>query len=606
MPSVLQQGLSRAASVWHESQRLLQPTPDLAVNTSQHVACLSKIFDNPRRSTQRFVEQLTFLPEGGQRWTRSLQIQIPPKSLPEGRAWRVVSLGPFRRRRLPDLVVRDATGSQVNLLTRHDHGAILLGVITTKHFTGFTGELAQLQKEPTSFACETYHRLLGALYERFTTVGDLPDLEESVNQLTSMYECLLGFLEPSSGEMPERVGAFRANVKNMCENTRYLCWVLAAPGEIIHLNASYTTADARQRPEWRMGSETGIPSSSGRIHEALFSSYRELGLAPLKYRFLGRSHANSYYFTLEPPPRTEVTHLDWSTGNNFEDGRTELDSALDCVHFHYPHNSSPGLSEASREIWVHLRSMTHGHKQIAIGAALNIMFVFLIARGSFSGVVSGSVQTWLLVTPTVLTAYIADQQRHYYAYATRRQRGILWLYLVISVNFLVAISFHLADESATGSDRWSQYTAISADGLLVSSVLVCVWYALLGYSFRAVTQYLTKRPLEKRADFQRLMRRFGLPHEIGENLPSSSEIYDTAVYRYCSVIFGVIVALLIGMCLVLTQWWTFPPTDEALQSGSATHVVRSTGAVTLTTWPSRYCPAQGCNFDLRFVPSQTK
>jgi hypothetical protein len=576
--------------------------PNLGLNAREHVACLTTIFDNPRRSTRRFVEQVSFLPDGGQSWTRSLQIQIPPNISPRGQSWRVVSLGPFTRRRLADLTVQDASDKRVSLLTRHEHGAVLLGVICSKHFRGLDAQLYSLQQDSTSLACETYHKLLHDLYEQLTTVDDLPNLRYTVKHLTSLYECLLGYLAPASQDAGKRVEAFQANVEGICTNTRYLCWVSALPGEIVHLRATYTTIDTWQRAEWREGKDTHA-SDSGRVVGRFLTWFREVGLAPLRYGFLSRSHTNSYYFTLEPPGQTEITYFDWVTGNTLQNGQGELDSALASAHYHYAHNSSPTDPEVSPEMLVYLRSMTHGHKQIVLGAALNIAFVLLLARGHFSSLVGGSVQTWLLVTPSVLTAYIAERQRHYYAYATRRQRGVLWIYLVVSLNFLVAISFYLAHESPDNG-HWGDYVNGSADVLLVGSVLLFGWYSLLGYTFHAVTRHFTKRLLNQRSNFLQLID-VSYRNAIAARLARSSDIYDAVVARYCATVFCFTVLLFVGMSIALVHWWgIFPQGSTKTTTAQGAHVLYRQGEIRLTTWSSSRCQGEGCSFDLRFVPSK--
>jgi hypothetical protein len=601
----LRQNFSAMVSESRKPSIPLPVVPDLGTNTLEHIECLSKIFDYPRRSTQRFVEQLTFGPTGGQYWKRTLQIQLPSKGQPAGQAWRVVSLGPFRRRRFPDLVVHDASGTRINLLSRHQHGAILLGVLIAKHFGGLTSAVAHLQESSESPERETYNQLLGALYDRLTTVGDIQNLEREVDRLTSLYECVLGYFDPTLKSISERASAFRVNIKGMLEDTRYLCWVLAAPGEIINLQVSYTTIDPRRQPERRIDDEVVSKSSAAGRRDKFLSWYREFGLAPLKYSFLSHGHTNSYYLTLEPPSNTEVTHLDWAGGNSFEDYGNDLDSASHCAHLHYAHDSHPRSTGHSPIIWGYLRSMTYSHKQIAIGAALNLVLVFLVVKGGFSGVTNGSSQTWLLVTPTVLIAYIADQQRHYYAYATRRQRAILWLYLCINLSFLVAVSFHLASGS-NGSELWNAAVIIAADILLVSSVLVCIWYMLLGYSFQSATRYFTMRSLSKRAQFRAHLQEYGVAaekqSELLSRLRTSSEAYDIVVYRYCSFIVGFVVVLLIGITLVLALFWNFSPIQNTLQTSPiAAHMSRQTGTLTEKIWPSATC--KECNVDFRFVPS---
>jgi hypothetical protein len=563
---MFRQTLARLVSLRDRQQRdplSNEPAPDSVASLTEHVECLSKIYNYPRRSTQRFVEQLAFLPNGGQRWTRTLQIQLPPKSLPTGQAQRIVSLGTFRRRRFPDLTACDASDAKINLLTRHEHGTMLIGAIIAKYFSIFPKAVTHLQNAYNSSERQTYNELLATLYEQFTTVGDIVNLDDEVTRLASVYGCLLGSFDPLPDHIDKRVDAFRINLRDMLETTPYLCWVEAAPDEIVNLRVSHTAADSRHRPEWKVD-EPPATTLSARWREKWLSWYREFGLAPLMYLIPGNIFTGSYYFLLDPPPKTEVVYLDWTTGNSFEDDKRELDSALDGVHFHYAHDSQPSLSERARKIRAYLRCSTYGHKQIAIGAALNLVFVILLTKGG-SLEVGGSAQTWLLATPTVLTAYIADQQRHYYAYATRRQRAILWIYLIISVTFLVTVSFRFVHDNY----HWNKFTIITADTLLVASVAVCIWYLLLGYSFRWMTMYFTKRSLQKvktkEAKRYNLMEQFKISADIRlsllslDILPSSSEIYDKVVYRYCSSILGFVIAFSIITGLVLGFWWSpFP------------------------------------------------
>ncbi len=602
------QVFSYVVSPWNRSQQSLSLESDSEARLTDHVECLSKSYNYPRRSTQRFVEQLTFLPNGGQRWTRTLQIQLPPKSLPTGCAQRVVSLGTFRRRRFPDLAVCDANGTSINLLTRHEHGTMLIGAIIAKYFIEFSEAVTRLQNASNSPERQTYNELLATLYERFTTVGDIVDLDDEVTHLASIYGCLLGSFDPTPDHIDKRVEAFRINLRDMLETTPYLCLVEGAPGEIITLKVSYTAADIRHRPEWRID-EPIAPKLSVRWREKWLSLYREYGLAPLKYLIPGNIFTGSYYFSLEPPPKTEVLYLDWTTGNSFQDDKSELDSALDSVHFHYSHDSQPQPLERARKVEAYLRGSPHGHKQIAIGAALNIVLVILLAKGG-SLDARGSAQTWLLVPPTALTAYIADQQRHYYAYATRRQRAILWIYLGISVLFLAAASLDLT-RTQPGSAGWDKFTAITAYSLLVGSVFVCTWYVLLGYSFRLVTKRRTISALRKAeakaASFDTLMERFRVSTDTRQNLlnklPSSSEIYDIVVYHCCSAIAIVVVIFTLLAGLVLGFWWNPIPGVKSSQNSVAATIQRinTPGTLTMTTWPSKDC--KGCNVDLRFVPS---
>ena len=85
--------------------------PLLATAVAVDVGSFAATLHHPSIYTQRFVEKLAFEPRGGQRWTRTLQILIPEDAQPRGSALRVVSLGSFKRRRLTDITVVDASGS---------------------------------------------------------------------------------------------------------------------------------------------------------------------------------------------------------------------------------------------------------------------------------------------------------------------------------------------------------------------------------------------------------------------------------------------------------------------------------------------------------------
>jgi len=579
--------------------------PFAAESLGTHVECLRWMVEHPRRSTQRLVEQLTYLPNGGRRWVRTLQLQIPAIAGPTLDEWRAVSVGVFRRRRFPDMVVFDESGSRLNLLTRYEHGTLLTGVFLAKHLRDFSLQTAVAQQVEYAPVHQCYRELVAAIYDSLTSAGNI-DADTEAQRLASIFQRLLSLFDPVPPHLLERAAAFRANFETILEVTHYLCWVRAKPGHLMSIQTQHTVSDDRQRVGYRDLAPTASVRRSARFREWLMRSYRAYGLAPFNITIPIPSHGltGSYYFTLEPPPKTDVTFLDWTTGNNFEDDETELDSAYDSVHFHYDDRSETERPDHKREIRTYLRCSTHGHKQIAAGAVFNGVFVILIAKGHFSDVVGGSAQAWLLVTPTLLTAYLADQQRHYYAYATRRQRGILWVYLAISVTFLIAASFHLAQGPAA-EGRWDWVGTASAWALLVASAAVAAWYALLGYSFRAVTKWGTARALKRsRAKLGVALDELKATSEMKAKLGllhSPWRVYERVVYMYCRVITLLVILATVGGVLAIKEWW---PDQQSRQQGtsSSARSTHATGTVDITKWPSSDC--NGCNVDLRFIPAQ--
>jgi hypothetical protein len=214
------------------------------------------------------------------------------------------------------------------------------------------------------------------------------------------------------------------------------------------------------------------------------------------------------------------------------------------------------------------------------------------------------------VTPTILTAYIADQQRHYYAYATRRQRAILWIYLAISLTFLVTTSFRLAEGNG---DHWNWLGTGAAWCLLVSSAAVGTWYALLGYSFRWITTLWAKHALkianENRTRLDLELDQIQAPSKVRAKmlamLPPSWKIYEDVVYRYCKTIFGLVVSASLATILGMILLWNHSPKHKpppikpvAQHSAQHNHVL---GFLSVTSWPAKEC--KNCNLELRFVPS---
>ena len=102
--------------------RSSQSNIDRFAITPAQVDTLAEQVRDPLTHTERCVDELTFLPAGGHRSTRNLQILIPASAAPPDRSWRVVSLGVFPPGRFPDFTVRDCAGQRLNLLTRRQHG----------------------------------------------------------------------------------------------------------------------------------------------------------------------------------------------------------------------------------------------------------------------------------------------------------------------------------------------------------------------------------------------------------------------------------------------------------------------------------------------------
>jgi hypothetical protein len=569
------------------------------------IYCLTRLLTWSAHYTQRCVEHVAFLPNGGEQWTRNLQIRIP-RAAPRA-ALQIVSLGVYGRRRFPDIEVRDASGKRVDLLTRDQHGQAITQFVLARHLRDFTDKMQLLNYQGMTTADQIYRELYDRIYELVTSVGDVEkneqavkESEQAVHVMGQVYAALLSHF----GAPPDaftRIVLFAAHVCHLQRTTQYLCWVQAQPGEVVSLMAKHTTVDARRKPLYLgfvSALETfwhGLIEPRKERREVWAKWYCEFGLAPISYDFPapGKGQIGSYYFTLEAPNDTDITYFDFEHTNSFQDQGDELDCSLHSIHIHNTEEIESEYSSPSRLIRAYLRCSSHGHKQIAAGALLNGIFVALVAHSGFKAVTSSSAQVWLLATPTIVMAYLVEQQRHYHAYATRRQRGVLWIYLFISVAFLVVVSYHLTQKAAVDSSHWHWFSTAVGILLIISSVAVFVLYALLGYSFRFVTTVLTRQRLNRRDTKRNLakldkrvkgtkamLEQIGRSHdeiderinEIKTDALASWRCYEKAVQRYCGAVLVIVVGAALLAGLSTKWWWHFPVSSHHPHQVAARHL----------------------------------
>ncbi len=531
------------------------PAEDQFALTPARITTLTTQLRYPTTYNQRCVEHLTFLDDGGQRWERHLQVRIPESSIPAEHSWRIVSLGTFKRRRFPDFAVEDAVGRRLNLVTRHEHGTVLTQSLIAKHFREFPTAFEKIRKATAPDAREAYDALRTALYFILTSVeSESDEITEASQRASRAFTTLLRGVGCRPGEeTTARVQVFADDFRQILRVTEYLCWVAAEAGDVLSLRVSHTSEDVEHElaPLKSLADALGViwsgvaePRSTRRsVHADWYVQY---GLAPVKYEFTipSHDHAGSYYFTLAPPARSYVAYLDWETGNWSAERGRELDSAYPGMHVHNDRRSDDEIGEdteptaaGGRTIRAYVRCAPNEHKKIAAGALLNGVFAFLVAYGHFTG---ASNQDWLVVTPTILMAYLAQQQRHYFAHATRRQRAVVWLYVALSVLFLVTIAFNRS-ELAAGSEKWGWFTLIVAWLFATGSAALFAWYAPLGYSFQRITERRTHHVLEK-----------------GENSYAAWETYEWVIQRYCRRIMRFVTIMAIATTVAAALTWHHP------------------------------------------------
>lgn len=535
--------------------------------TSQRVNALGEMLVHNTKYTQRMTEHLTFLPSGGLSWERDIQLEIPSSGSSDGP--NIVSLGIFERRRFTDFKVFDAAGTRLNLLTRFQHGVALSHASLLQYFDA--AELAAIKnayvetnRSPNSRSVIAAHKtVIHHVYRLATDIGTGQDEMEKIeaakplgfalaNLFTVLYEGQsLGNPERRLSELNDLSVLVGSQFYDLQRVTQYLCWVDAKAGAVVGLKARYSMADPRRTldDEHRLfarrsgGDSRSRPSS--RMTRKL-ERYRRFGLAPLNYIIDTRvsETAGSYYFSIDPPLDTEVTYMDWGIGNSFSYENVDWDCAHPTIHVNNAADHRRALREELTDpestdstIRIYLRAATYAHKRLAVGAALNLIFVYFVAAGRFSPKDTGSVQTWLLLTPTLLIAYIAEQQRHYYANATRRLRAGLWIYLGISLLFLVAVAFSAVSPAQSGVQGWGWFARSAALLEALASALMIVWFLPTGMRAHLVTK-------------EECERNFAAREKRGEDEPvrPTHRIYDRAILRYCD---RVLVVAMLSMALIL-------------------------------------------------------
>jgi hypothetical protein len=454
------------------------------------LTCLAESLLHQSRYTQSCVEHVSFGDRGGQTWTRDLQLRLPIATTP-GVSKRIIAIGQFGRRRLPDLSVTDSTGRRLSLLTRAEQGEALATLILCRGVDAMPRRHQHLLRKPgprTSLG-----RARAQLGDFLTHAGDIQDPLTSVLAVARSYFLLLVRLRVDGVTTERLVAHLVDSCVELLDGAPYLCWADAAPGDTMNIHVFYTTRDPKINPDYS-GLARPAPVTHGDSYAALRADLdRDLGLGPIKHEFDIPSyrHVGSYAFTISPPEKTSPMFLDWGAGNSLRaDVMTSCSLDSGCL----PEGAANADTESpwGGRTRAFIRVSPHQRVQILAAAALNIIIVLALRDGRFPAHLSGPLQGLVLAAPSGLVAYLVSQQRHYYAYPMRRQRAILWGYLTITVAFLVALAFTL--EASKADDlRFGLLATAFAWLLFVSSVAVLAWYLPLGFGFNWIVASFTRR-----------------------------------------------------------------------------------------------------------------
>jgi hypothetical protein len=517
------------------------------------LAALREMMGNSTVYTQRVLEEVAFPNPDAQHWRRTLQLRIPDwdsfakgQRPPDGELKFIVPLGVFIRARLPDLTVRDGQGRACPLVTRAQHG-YSMSMITLHQFLEHDQQKRLREADWGDELSALGREAMEALFAMFTTLpGDrrVPTAEQpelpSSRQLTDRAVLALDMLMYALGtpdtERQRAQSLYSRDFHALQRFTQYLCLVETRPGATVNLTVTYTIASNHQlsTKQARLEAERSERSSRtpaatglGRWILAGFLRFRTwiyegTGLSPVAYEAFATAtgRSGSFYFTIDPPPDTELSYLGWASGNSIEDEQEKLSwlCSLPSTHEHHGTRLGAGMADAlasdmdrhfepqpeddpgpSRDsgapentVLACMRPVPPNQMQIALAAGMNLVLAFLALSNRLTSDLDPSAASLLLLTPAVVVAYITYQGRHHYAARTRVLRAALWIYIVINAFFLLAVVFDVT-ENSTGAD--SVFNHRTAAVLLAgASAGLAVMFLLIGGRY----EWLVKRKFKRR------------------------------------------------------------------------------------------------------------
>lgn len=487
---------------------------DRGVLAAAHVFALREMLHLPELHTQRVVERVSFLPSGGERWQRDVQITLPPARASDRPLTHfVVSLGLFRRFRYPEFTVHDGNGHRLPLVTRRQHWHCVALATLAKYVTD--DQWQRMDSDPTarSQAADKSEAVYAALGDLITDIArDREHDIEEIEALAREFFATIGVDDPEGA-----ASGLADDCHELATFTHYLCWVPAKWEDTVSLTATYTMSDTvrlagRPRKDLPGAVQEPEPQSDerGLLERASTWIYGRLGLCPVWYEFRtpSRDHTGSYYFSVEPPKDAHVVLLDWGTDRCFGATAGEVDSAFPTCHVHNEDADGAPSDDAEpgkrrRNDWrisAFLKADPVDNGALLALAVFNIALALLAQNGSFVPRVAGQ-QQWMLLAPVALVALIAQHRARYYSGVTRPLRGVMWLYLFATIVFGASVAFDVSG-ARSDPDLW----ILSVNDDLTSAAMACAslglmaMVALSGSVFDGVTARWYRYRLSKAAD----------------------------------------------------------------------------------------------------------
>lgn len=258
---------------------------------------LAELLHEPARFVDRRVEHLHAMSTTSAHWRVRLQFtSLESERDPSvGEGHRVVSLGIFPKKRLPDMRAVDGEGSEVPLVRRDRRARSLAALL----FNRLREVEEATEKRHLSDRGQLARRLLDVVAK------NPADAAVAFGAYAAQVREDLG--------STDAVEAHLEFVENFVDLTHVLGLVRVSPGGFCNVTFEYTDRHPYPRmPRWSAVKRKGEGILTWwRLTWRYFAMQAGLLAVPFNTRLTGANHAHSFYLLVDAPPGTEVEMMQW-------------------------------------------------------------------------------------------------------------------------------------------------------------------------------------------------------------------------------------------------------------------------------------------------------
>lgn len=366
----------------------------------------------------------------------------------------VVSLGVFRKQRLPDMRVTDQRGQEVPVMARDEQVDALAAALVAREL------------EDSDLTEPQIDMLLGLAS---AVVGGAPELSKLA---LLEYEAAARNTRMDEKFVDDQVVA----LKSFVDLTQVLVWVTPTASEHVVLNTVFSTSHRfpsassvwKNRPNVDKKSEGISQRVRGRITQWRKMSWdyirlllMNLGLlaVPLRLRLNGANHAHSFYLLVAPPTGTEIETLYWrsltfrQTTDDSSDAYYESPDSnqqiLGCHHL--SHDAHGGIAR------LNVRLAGAGLRRVWLLVLAVVAVAVYVLANSTDKQELPTVAGWITAVVGALLAVLNDRSSQLSTHLGRHLQRLILLLAVMA--FVLGVRIN-ADVSSVRDEWWNHPVAI--------------------------------------------------------------------------------------------------------------------------------------------------